>query len=61
MRSLYQQFEQQGYIIVENLLSPSEVSEYIDKLQQISGLSHQDYDYAWSCANGVSKHPEFWS
>lgn len=58
---LAQQFNESGYVVVKNLLSAGEVSDYKAKLQKLSGLTDKDCDRAWEYADGVSQHPEFWS
>ena len=61
MSLLAQQFKQSGYVVVKNLLSPEEVTDYKTQLQQVSGLTDKDCDRSWQCPDGVAKNPQFWS
>lgn len=49
-------------MVIKNLLSEPEVTDYKAKLKLLSGLDSQDWrDRHFQCPNGVSTHPQFWS
>lgn len=66
MRALADQFEHDGYVVVRNLLTADEVSEYKRKLREVSGLSDRDFDArkarlgGFFVPDGVTKRQEFW-
>ena len=65
-RSLAEQFDQDGFVVVRGLLSPSEAQQYRMMLQRQSGLSDIDFNEAkarirgWSMPDGVTKTRDWW-
>lgn len=53
-------FNKNGYYIIKNLLNEEEISYYIKKLQELSGISDNNCTEKWFLANGVSTQKEFW-
>jgi ectoine hydroxylase-related dioxygenase (phytanoyl-CoA dioxygenase family) len=66
MNSLQQQFDDEGYVVIRNLLTPTEVADYKAKLQKLSGLSDSDFNKkqaranAWAMPDGVTRLREWW-
>jgi hypothetical protein len=50
-----EQFAQEGFAVVRDLLDPSEVAFYIARLKTRAGTAER-----WTEPDGVTRHPEFW-
>lgn len=63
MDSPGRQFQDDGFLVLRNLLSPEEVANYRAILQQLSGLSDKDVDKkvggGWTIAD-VARFPALW-
>ena len=66
MESLKEQFEQDGFVVIRNLLTPSEIADYRAKLQKQSGIGDKDFNEkharmkGWSMPDGVTRLRDWW-
>jgi ectoine hydroxylase-related dioxygenase (phytanoyl-CoA dioxygenase family) len=74
-KAMREQFKQQGFVLVRQLLNAVEVEHYIEILERQSGITRSDFknnsggrgfdkkggQTSWNLPDGVSKTPDFWS
>jgi hypothetical protein len=61
MKSLGEQFEAEGYVIIKGLLSPEESAHYRAEIQKLSGVTDAEYGKkTFECADGITQNEPFW-
>ncbi len=61
MRTLRDEFEHRGYVVVRGLLSFSEADRYRAAIQELSGIHDRDYgDRVFACPDGITQNRQFW-
>lgn len=64
MTSLRMQFRENGYVVINDLLSSAEASNYAKYLEDLSGITLNNLElvpFRWNLKDGISKTPFFWS
>lgn len=62
MKSLAEQFDQDGFVVARGLLTSQEVEDYRAILQKLSGLTDKDFDEkdpGWTTAD-ITRFPDLW-
>ncbi len=64
MESLRIQFQKDGYVVINDLLSEKEALSYAQSLEKMSNIPLHDLEkrsFRWNLKNGISVTPTFWS
>jgi hypothetical protein len=54
-RTTRAQFDEEGFVVVRGLLSPSDVDYYVARLRDLAGSAER-----WTEPDGVNRHADFW-
>lgn len=57
MSGLKKEFQEKGYVVLENTLTEKEIEQYIQALQQ---AGKDKKKASWTIPDGVIQYPEFW-